>query len=97
MNENGRNHFTVEGVGLLCAADNSPYRHILMVIEQVTHQRRFTRTATTDENHHGVLGNFAHIEAFNVEIDRCSGHLSVKSASIFWREDARVAQLLPIL
>lgn len=74
VNENRRNHFSIEGVGLLSAADHSPHRHVLVVKEEVAHQCGLARATTTDENHHGVLGHLLHVEALDVEIHRRAGH-----------------------
>ncbi len=68
MDENGRNHFSVEGVGFFRAADDGSERHVLVVEEKVTNERGFAGTPTTDENDYGVLGNTLHIKALDVEI-----------------------------
>lgn len=74
MNKNGRNHFSVEGVGLLCAADDSPHRHVLVVKEEVTYQRGFASATATNENYYGVLGHLLHVEALDVEIHGRTSH-----------------------
>ena len=68
VNEQGRNHLSVEGVGLLCAADDGAERHVLMMKKEVPNKRGFARSATPDKNHYGILGNPLHIKAFYVEI-----------------------------
>lgn len=64
MNEKGGNHLSVEGVRLLRPTDNRAEGHLLVVEEEVTHKSRFTRATTANENHYGILWDFAHIELF---------------------------------
>jgi hypothetical protein len=68
VNEEGRNHFPVEGVGLLRAADDSSERHILVMKKEVPNKRGFARSTAPNENHYGILGNPLHIKALYVEI-----------------------------
>jgi hypothetical protein len=62
MNKEGWNHLSIKGVGLLCTANHRAQRHLLMVKEEVTHQRGFARAAAPNKNHHGILGNLLHVK-----------------------------------
>lgn len=76
MNEEGRNHLSVEGVRLLRAADDGAEGHVLVMKEEVPNESGFARSAPSDENHYGILGNPLHIEPFYVEIYvGAAGHL----------------------
>ena len=73
MNEEGWNHFSVEGVGLLRATDHGAERHVLVMEEEIPNEGGFARSAPPDENHYGILGNPLHIKPFYVEIYVCAG------------------------
>ena len=76
VNEKRRNHFSVEGVGLLRAADHGSERHVLVVEKEIPNESGFARSTASDKNHYGVLGNPLHIESLNVEIYMtCRGHV----------------------
>jgi len=68
VNEEGGNHFSVEGVGLFCAANNGPERHVLVMEKEIPNKSGFARSTAPDENYYGILGNPLHIESLNVEI-----------------------------
>ena len=68
VNEEGRNHLPVEGVGLLRAADDGAEGHVLVMEKEVPNESGFARSAASNENHYGILGNPLHVKAFYVEI-----------------------------
>lgn len=68
MNKEGRNHFSVEGVRLFCAADDRSEGHILVIIEKVSNECGFASAPASDKNHYGILGDTFHVESFDIEI-----------------------------
>ena len=73
MNEEGRNHLPVEGVGLLRSTDHGSERHVLVVEKEIPNEGGFARSAPPDENDYGILGDPLHIKSFYVEIYVCAG------------------------
>ena len=68
VNEKGRNHFSVEGVGLFCPADDGSERHVLVIEEEIANEGGFASAAASNEDHYGVLGNTLHVKPFDVEV-----------------------------
>jgi len=62
VNEERRNHLSVETVRLFCTTNNRAERHILVVVKEVTNEGTLTCTTATNENGHSVLRNLLHFE-----------------------------------
>ena len=89
VDEEGGNHFAIKRVRLLCTADHSAEGHILMVKKEVTYESRLTCAAATNEDHHRILGDFAHIELFHRHIYCCRHFSMYNDGTKYWARQSR--------